>query len=63
MADRCLTPAEYAGERRVSVRTVYRLIYAGRIPAERVGHQWRIWVGPKLRTGQHATPAPRIPNP
>ena len=41
---RCLTPEEYATERRVSLRTVYRLIAAGAIPAERVGHQWRIWL-------------------
>ena len=41
---RCLTPEEYATERRVSLRTVYRLIAAGTIPAERVGHQWRIWL-------------------
>lgn len=41
---RCLTPEEYAAERRVSLRTVYRLIHAKAIPAERVGHQWRIWL-------------------
>jgi len=42
---RCLTPEEYARERKVSVRTVYRLIKADKVPAERVGRQWRIWIG------------------
>ena len=51
---RCLTPDEYAIERKVSVRTVYRLIKAGKLPAERVGSQWRIW----MRTGQVATTPP-----
>ena len=61
MADRhCLTPQEYATERKVSVRTVYRLIHAGKVPAERVGHQWRIWLGPKVSTGQGPTGAPPI---
>jgi excisionase family DNA binding protein len=42
---RCLTPEEYATERRVSLKTVYRLIKAHKMPAERVGRQWRIWLG------------------
>jgi excisionase family DNA binding protein len=41
---RCLTPEEYARERKVSTRTVYRLIKAGTVKAERVGKQWRIWL-------------------
>ena len=41
---RCLTPYEYATEKKVSRRTVYRLIKAKKIPAERIGQQWRIWV-------------------
>lgn len=41
---RCVTPEEYALERRLSVRTVYRLIKRGTVPAERVGHQYRIWL-------------------
>lgn len=41
---RCLTPEEYAAECKVSVRTVYRLIKAGKIPATRVGRQWRLWL-------------------
>lgn len=51
---RCVTPEEYARERRISVRTVYRLIKAGKVKAERVGAQWRIW----LRAGQQATTPP-----
>jgi len=47
---RCLTPDEYASERKVSTRTVYRLIKAGKIPAERVGTQWRIWIADPRRT-------------
>ena len=47
---RCLTPDEYAIERKVSTRTVYRLIKAGKIPAERVGTQWRIWIVDPRRT-------------
>jgi excisionase family DNA binding protein len=41
---RCLTPEEYATERRVSLKTVYRQIKAHTLPAERIGRQWRIWV-------------------
>lgn len=41
---RCLTPEEFARERRVSLKTVYRLIKARKVPAERVGNQWRIWL-------------------
>jgi excisionase family DNA binding protein len=52
---RCLTPEEYAEERRISVRTVYRMIHDKRIPAERIGRQWRIWLRP---TGQYATQPP-----
>jgi excisionase family DNA binding protein len=56
---RCLTVEEYALERRVSIKTVYRLIKAGDVPAERVGVQWRIWLvrGPtKANDGQQRTP-------
>lgn len=49
---RCLTPDEYADERKVSVRTVYRLIKAGKLPAERVGSQWRIWI--RMTTGDNS---------
>jgi excisionase family DNA binding protein len=53
---RCLTPEEYATARRISTRTVYRLIRSGKVPAERVGAQWRIWV--RLPVGQQATTPP-----
>ena len=52
---RCLTPEEYARERRISVRTVYRMIDRKDIPAERIGRQWRIWLRP---TGHNATQPP-----
>jgi len=55
---RCLTPDEYAAEHKVSVRTVYRLIKAGRIPAYRVGVQWRIYVSAGDNGGQHRTARP-----
>lgn len=50
---RCLTPEEFATERKVSLRTVYRLIHARQIPAEKVGRQWRIWL-----VVQDTTPTP-----
>ena len=57
MSDRrCVTPEEYADERRVSLKTVYRLIKARKVPAERVGQQWRIWLGSKPNDGQRRTP-------
>ncbi len=52
---RCVTPDEYAAERRISIKTVYRLIKARKVPAERVGSQWRIWLGTKPNSGQHRT--------
>lgn len=55
---RCLTPEEYARERRVSLKTVYRLIKAGKVKAERVGQQWRIWLGTRATDGQPRTPPP-----
>lgn len=44
----CLTPEEYARDRKVSVRTIYRLIKAGKIPAERIGHQWSVSGTPQV---------------
>jgi excisionase family DNA binding protein len=52
---RCLTPVEYAGERKVSVKTVYRLLRAGKIPSERVGQQWRIWLRAQPSVVHHRT--------
>jgi len=37
-----VTPAQAAAELRVSVATLYGLIRDGRVPARRVGTQWRI---------------------
>lgn len=37
-----LTPAEVIGCLRVNVRTVYRLMRTGDLPAVRVGRQWRV---------------------
>jgi excisionase family DNA binding protein len=39
--DHFLTTEEVLGYLQVNLRTVYRLIKAGRIPAVRVGRQWR----------------------
>jgi len=52
---RCLTPEEYALERRVSVRTVYRLLKAGTVKGERVGAQWRIWLSRRTAEDNNAT--------
>lgn len=52
---RCLTPEEYAIERRVSTRTVYRLIKSGQVKAERVGAQWRIWLSRKTTSDTSAS--------
>jgi excisionase family DNA binding protein len=52
---RCLTPDEYALERKVSTRTVYRLIKSGQVKAERVGAQWRIWLGRRTTHDTAAT--------
>ena len=39
--DHFLTTEEVLAYLQVNLRTVYRLIKAGRIPAVRVGRQWR----------------------
>ena len=52
---RCLTPEEYAIERKVSTRTVYRLIKRGSLKAEKVGKQWRIWLGRRTAGDSSAT--------
>ena len=66
-----LTVQEVAGMLRVSSMTVYRLIKAGRIPAVRVGRQWRFrkrdidaWLDSQRSrsTGAAATP-PSPPSP
>ena len=37
-----LTPADVSSLRRITQVTVYRLIWANQIPAERIGRRWRI---------------------
>ena len=41
-AEPYLTPAEVLARLRVSVKTLYRLIGDGELPAVRVGRQWRV---------------------
>ena len=45
MDDTFLTTEEVLGYLQVNLRTVYRLIKAGKIPAVRVGRQWRFRKG------------------
>lgn len=42
LADHLLTPAEVIAYLRVNVRTAYRLMRTGELPAVRVGRQWRV---------------------
>lgn len=61
-----LTTAEVLGYLQVNLRTVYRLLKAGRIPAVRVGRQWRFrkadldaWLDSQRRgTSALGTPPP-----
>ena len=62
-----LTTEEVLEYLQVNLRTVYRLIKAGKIPAVRVGRQWRFrkrdidaWLDSQ-RTQQPAGPAPVVP--
>ena len=49
---RCLTIAEYAAERKVSLRTVRRWVALGLIPVHREGPRLlRIWVSTKVTQG------------
>jgi excisionase family DNA binding protein len=65
MDDTFLTTEEVLEYLQVNLRTVYRLIKAGKIPAVRVGRQWRFrkrdidaWLdSQRLRGGSRATPA------
>lgn len=41
-AEAFLTPAEVLAQLRVNVKTLYRLIGDGDLPAVRVGRQWRV---------------------
>jgi excisionase family DNA binding protein len=56
MSDRhCYTPEEFAESRKISVRTVYRHIRAGKIHGvERIGRLYRIWTRtPPRDTSRH----------
>jgi excisionase family DNA binding protein len=65
--DAFLTTEEVLEYLQVNLRTVYRLIKAGKIPAVRVGRQWRfrkhdidVWLeSQRTRAGQASTPAVR----
>lgn len=69
MDDTFLTTEEVLDYLQVNLRTVYRLIKAGRIPAVRVGRQWRFrradldaWLESQgTRKGRAAAPAPARP--
>jgi excisionase family DNA binding protein len=62
-----LTTEEVLEYLQVNLRTVYRLIKAGKIPAVRVGRQWRFrkrdidaWLeSQRPRQGRNSSPAPR----
>jgi excisionase family DNA binding protein len=66
-----LTTEEVLEYLQVNLRTVYRLIKAGKIPAVRVGRQWRFrkrdidaWLeSQRPRQGRAGTPAPRTASP
>jgi excisionase family DNA binding protein len=64
--DHFLTTEEVLDYLQVNLRTVYRLIKAGRIPAVRVGRQWRFrrkdietWLESNRRSGKAGAPADR----
>ena len=63
-----LTTEEVLEYLQVNLRTVYRLIKAGKIPAVRVGRQWRFrkrdidaWLDSQRPRGGGARPAPAAP--
>jgi excisionase family DNA binding protein len=68
-----LTTEEVLEYLQVNLRTVYRLIKAGKIPAVRVGRQWRFrksdidaWLDsqrPRPAAAAHAAPRPAAPGP
>jgi excisionase family DNA binding protein len=71
MDDSFLTTEEVLEYLQVNLRTVYRLIKAGKIPAVRVGRQWRFrkrdidaWLeSQRPRNVRPAPPAPRVAAP
>jgi excisionase family DNA binding protein len=71
MEEGFLTTDEVLEYLQVNLRTVYRLIKAGKIPAVRVGRQWRFrkrdidaWLESQRPRNVRATPTPaRVPTP
>ena len=71
MDDAFLTTEEVLEYLQVNLRTVYRLIKAGKIPAVRVGRQWRfrkrdidVWLETQRpRSGRTGVGSPRPPTP
>src|SRR5439155_22985136 len=68
MDETFLTTEEVLEYLQVNLRTVYRLIKAGKIPAVRVGRQWRFrkrdidaWLDSQRPRGGGARPAPAAP--
>ncbi len=68
MDETFLTTEEVLEYLQVNLRTVYRLIKAGKIPAVRVGRQWRFrkrdidtWLDSQRPRGSRGTPAPTSP--
>src|SRR5258707_7148995 len=69
MDETFLTTEEVLEYLQVNLRTVYRLIKAGKIPAVRVGRQWRFrkrdidaWLDSQRPRGGSARPSP-VPTP
>jgi excisionase family DNA binding protein len=69
MDDSFLTTEEVLDYLQVNLRTVYRLIRAGKIPAVRVGRQWRFrkrdidaWLESQRARGARGGAAPRSPS-
>jgi len=65
-----LTTEEVLAYLQVNLRTVYRLIKAGKIPAVRVGRQWRFrkrdidaWLDGQQQAAHESRPAPPPPRP
>ena len=68
MDDTFLTTAEVIAYLHVNLRTVYRLLKAGQLPAVRVGRQWRFrkadvdaWLDGRRSSGQAAPAVPAGP--
>jgi excisionase family DNA binding protein len=62
-----LTTEEVLGYLQINLRTVYRLIKAGQIPAVRVGRQWRFrrpdieaWLAARNEAGRDPVTRPRV---